>query len=155
MINYKYPRSFPKAEEIRLHVNGEEVDVLKTNVAYFASASYVGEAKVEITTASKAQNVKISPVRLGLKAEVKANSVTLSLKSNVYLHIEIEGVKLPLFFYGNPQKEYDGNATYYFKSGQIYEIGDLIIKDNESIYIEGGAVVNDWEQKDNRNRKLL
>jgi len=35
MNNYKFPKSFPKADEIEVFVNGEKVDVLKTNIAYF------------------------------------------------------------------------------------------------------------------------
>lgn len=30
---------------------------------------------------------------------------------------------------------------HYFKAGQVYEVGELRLKDNETLYIEGGAVV--------------
>jgi hypothetical protein len=29
----------------------------------------------------------------------------------------------------------------FFKAGQIYEIGELALQDNQTLYIEGGAVV--------------
>jgi hypothetical protein len=143
MMNLKYPRCFPKAEDIRVYVNGQAIEVLKTNVAYFAPVVYSGGVKVEVVADKKIGSVLVSPLRLDIKSEVEDNRITFKLEENLHLFIQMEGIKLPLFFYGNRRPDYgtDIEPTYYFKAGQIYEVGELLLKDNDVIYIEGGAVV--------------
>lgn len=142
MINYKFPKSFPKAEELKVYINGEQVDVLKTNTGYFVSVAYEGKVKLEIKAKQPIKDVKISPFRLNLEPKIEAEGAIITLEKNVSLYIEINGVSKPLFFYGNNITNYQaGEATYHFKGGQIYEVGDLYLKNNESLYIEGGAIV--------------
>jgi len=137
----KFPAELPRSQEIGVLVNGAEVDVLCTNVAYFASASYTGEAEIEIRCPSEPGSVKISPLALGIAAEVSGGAVRFRLEEPRLLHIALEGVSLPLFFYGNPEPVYDGQATYVFEGGRIHEAGEIHLKDNESVYIGSGAVV--------------
>lgn len=141
MKNYKFPRSFPKADEIELFVNQEKVEVLKTNVAYFACVAYVGKISVEIKANNKITDISISPLNLFIKSEIKNNVAYFELNNNLNLYINVNGVSLPLFFYGNSIIEANEHATYYFRGGQIYEVGEIILKDDESIFIEGGAIV--------------
>ncbi|MBC8080312.1 MAG: hypothetical protein H7X86_08200 [Gorillibacterium sp.] len=141
MINYKYPKTFPRSEEIKVYINSEQIDVLKTNVAYFASVAHLEPIDVEITGFRPIGNITISPQRLGITAQLGGCTARFRLETNVLLHISLDGISLPLFFYGNPEQSYDGRATYYFAGGQIYEVGEIVLKDHESVYIEGGAVV--------------
>ncbi len=142
MVNYRFPKSFPRADEIKVWVNGEETDVLKTKAGYFVSVAYGGEAKIEIETANPVKGVSISPFRLNLKAEIEHHKATIHLDRDLYLYILIDGIKKPLYFYGNKiTNDSPEEATYYYKSGQIYEVGEIHLKDNESLYIEGGAIV--------------
>ncbi|GCE31276.1 endopolygalacturonase [Dictyobacter alpinus] len=141
MILYPYPRALPRSDEIAVFVNGQALDVLQTGVAYFVSVSSSEELQVEIISNKKLGPLTISPQRLGVVAEVADNCARFQVKNDQLLHIVLEGVTLPLFFYANPEDSYDGKATYYFAAGQIHEVGELVLHDNESIYIEGGAVV--------------
>ncbi len=58
--------------------------------------------------------------------------------------VEMGGENL-LFIYGDPiihnKPDPDTPGLTYFKNGQIYEVGQLILRDNESVYLEGSAVV--------------
>ncbi|GLX71516.1 glycosyl hydrolase family 28 protein [Paenibacillus glycanilyticus] len=139
--HHHYPKSYPRAKEVSVTVNGRLVDVLRTNVAYFAPVTYSGSAVVEIEAAAPIRSVAISPLKLNIPVEVSGNTARFTLEDNRYLHLKIEGISLPLFFYGNEEQAYDGKATLYFKGGQVYEIGELVLQDNESIYIEDGAIV--------------
>jgi hypothetical protein len=60
------------------------------------------------------------------------------------LVLEIEG-KPKLFIYANPPEKNVPDANLpnvkYFKSGQVYEVGLLQLHENETLYIEEGAVV--------------
>lgn len=141
-MNSNYPKTFPRSRELKVKVNGQEIDVLNTKVAYFASASVDGPMKVEIqSTVVEIESVTISPIKLELQAEISGKTASFQLERNELLHIVLKGISLPLFLYCNPVQLYDGLATYYFKGGQIYEVGELVLRDNESIYIESGAVV--------------
>lgn len=145
MINYKFPKSFPRSEEFEVFVNDERVDVLKTNVAYFVSVAYSGKVNIVIKSHNEIDDIEISPLKLDIKAKIDCCSASFELKDNLNLYMVIRGVNLPLFFYGNTiienEEDIKNEATYYFKGGQIYEVGEIILKSNESIFIEGGAVV--------------
>jgi hypothetical protein len=139
--NHHYPKSYPRAQELSVKVNGSPVDVLRTAVAYYAPVSYTGGAEVEIEASRDIKSVQISPFKLGIKADIQGAIATFKLDTNQHLHLKIDGVSLPLFFYGGKPGTYDGKATHYFAGGQVYEVGELTLQDNESIYIEDGAVV--------------
>ncbi|MBB3128833.1 hypothetical protein FHS19_003508 [Paenibacillus rhizosphaerae] len=140
-MNQAFPESVPRSTELSVRVNGIEADVLCTNVAYFTSFEYSGEAQVEIVAADHIRAAKISPLSRMIPSQVESRTLRFKVSANEKLHIEMEGVSLPLFFYGNHESAYDGLATYYFKGGQVHEAGELELHDNESIYIESGAVV--------------
>ena len=58
-----------------------------------------------------------------------------------HLLLRSANLPLPLFFYALPPEEPDTSATHYFKGGQMYEVGELRLRENESVYLERGAVV--------------
>jgi len=122
-------------------VNGKEFHVLKTAEVSYVPVEYNGTAKVKIVTGGKYPNISVSPKRLNIQVTKTADGFEFELNENRHLYIELEGAKLPLFFYGNKPEQYDGKATHYFKSGAIYEVGEITLNDNESVYIEAGAVV--------------
>ncbi|OCT15142.1 hypothetical protein A8709_13630 [Paenibacillus pectinilyticus] len=140
-FNQAYPKSVPKSQEVTVKVNGEQLDVLQTAVAYYTSAAYSGEIEVEIQTVRDIRSVVISPLNLNITSEMTGNTLTFKLTQPTYLHIKMDGIALPLFFYGNAESPYDGAATYYYPGGQIYEVGEIELHDGESLYIEAGAVV--------------
>ncbi|AZN40317.1 glycosyl hydrolase family 28 protein [Paenibacillus albus] len=140
-MSHHYPKTYPRADEIRVFVNDSEVDVLRTNVAYFAPASYTGRAILRIESKQLLGRIAISPLNLGLSANVHGGTAEFEVPGNLKLHLAIEGISLPLFFYGNQEGVYDGSATYYFAGGKTYEVGELTLHNGESVYIESGAVV--------------
>ena len=143
MMNYKFPKSFPRADEIKVYVNNEEAEVLKTNAGYFVSVAYEGKATIEIEAVNDIKGISISPFCLNLTADIDHKKAVIRLDRALYLYIIIDGISRPLYFYGNKATNYDPEeATYYFKSGQIYEVGEFYLKDNESLYIEGGAIIS-------------
>jgi hypothetical protein len=56
-----------------------------------------------------------------------------------------KNIKRPLFVFANPPETDipDKNApnVHYFEEGKLYETGRITLKDNDIVYIEGGAVV--------------
>ena len=136
-----YPLSYPRAKGIRVFINGCESEVLQTNVACFVTSFYDGRAQVIIETDTPIDTFSVSPKRLNISAQKEHNKLVLSLDKTQNLFIMLSNYPLPLFFYGTAVEEYDGKADYYFASGQVYEVGEICLKSNQSIYIEHGAVV--------------
>ncbi|GCE25144.1 hypothetical protein KDA_06280 [Dictyobacter alpinus] len=141
MIIHSFPAEFPRADEISVSADGQHLDVLRTGVAYFVSLVFTGEVELEIQASKSIGSLVISPQRLGIRAEVTGTSARLRVQSDHLLHIAIEGVSLPLFVYAHPEHSYDGKAAHYFAGGQVHEVGEIVLRDHESIYIEAGAVV--------------
>ena len=130
-----------ETETFKVLVNESEVNIqiFKTEAAYFIPAQIVTPAEIKFITDKK--QMRISPLRLNIQAEKLEDGFRFLLNENINLYIVLEGLDLPIFFYGGTPEEYDGRATYFFKTGAVYEVGGIHLQDNESVYIESGAIV--------------
>lgn len=144
VIYYNYPRISPKSTDYKVWVNGKEVFVYNTSAAPFAAFSCRGTVNIKIQMPNASENVTISPYRNGIKPVVDGKYVTFELSKPMSVVLKIDNFP-QLFIYANPIKAnpvQQGDSTVrYFKGGQVYEVGKMKIKDNETLYIEGGAIV--------------
>ncbi|MGE9271098.1 MAG: glycosyl hydrolase family 28 protein, partial [Verrucomicrobiales bacterium] len=131
-----------------MSVNGIPIEVLSTDEANFANFIFDADQGLAEVTIERRHDtidaVTIRPQRLGIGFEIEVKTLRFTLKSAEKLSIEIEG-ETPLFLWANPPETdkpspEDPNVRF-FKSGQIYELGCFSIKPNQTLYIEGGAVV--------------
>jgi hypothetical protein len=141
---YSYPRSCPKSAWFRVRANGQPVFVHATGVADFACISFSGSVEIEVETSSPVTSAFIRPLSRGVKPTVEGNKIRFTLDRPLNLQIEINGLR-PLHFYGNPLEENrpspEDPLVHYFKGGQIHEVGRLLLQDNQTIYLEGGAIL--------------
>jgi hypothetical protein len=144
LVIYNYPRSCPRSALFQVRVNGQEVFVHHTNVADFAAIECSGPIEVEVEVLTAVKSARVRPLSRGIEAEVSSTRVRFQLHGPTNVSIEIDGLK-PLFFYANPPEENapapDDPNVIYFKAGQVYEIGQMALESNQTLYIEGGAVV--------------
>ena len=145
LINYKFSKECPASKEFNVKVNGEEVFVYEDSVAYFATVSFEGQIEVEITTTRNIENVIVRPLSCNIKPEINKEKISFELVEPRNLFIEVNNQKMPLFLFANPiEKEVpnpESTDVLYFKAGAIYEVGTLTLQSNQTVYIEGGAVV--------------
>jgi len=141
---YLYPRLSPESPDYKVKANKQKVFVYKTSAAPFAAFSCNGPVTIEIEMPNASKNISISPLKNGIKPEINGKHVTFRLPRPMSVVVEVDGFP-QLFLYANPM---EANApspsdptVKYFKAGQIYEVGEIKLKDNETLYIEGGAVV--------------
>jgi hypothetical protein len=95
--------------------------------------------------------VDICPLRWDLKPEYTGdNSFRFSIKEPANLSVELNGRirQQPLFiFAGEPEKnrpsKNDKNVIW-FEAGKLYENVKLELEDNQTVYVEGGAVVQGY-----------
>lgn len=138
---HNYPQGLTKAENLSVSINGVACNVYVNSVGYFVPLSYDEKIDVVIESDIEIDEVKISPAILKIDINKEKNRFSFSLNDKQHLFITIKGIELPLFFYGNAYPEPGEGATYYYKAGQIYEVGTLVLESNESVYIEEGAIV--------------
>lgn len=138
-----WPEEMSRSREVQVWVNGVSAQVLETDSSYFIPAVCKGETELVFRFAPDTGAVKISPARLLLEAERVGDSYHLRLPGPQHLYLEAEGLQKPILWYGNPDKNMDWGktATYRYEAGKIYDIGTLILKSGESLYVEAGAVI--------------
>lgn len=144
VVAYDYPRLCPRSAAFKVRAGGQEVFVYRTSAGDFAAFGCQGPVPIEIEVPRAAQSVRIAPARHGIKTTLEGNLIRCVLPGPVNLWVEIEGLdSLFIFAHDADQKapKPDDPGVKYFREGQIYEVGELRLHDNETLYIEGGAVV--------------
>jgi hypothetical protein len=141
---YNYPRFCPKNNDFKLKADGEEIFVYNTSAAPFAAFSCSGEINIEVSLPQRTGSISISPKKYGIDPVVSGNNASFKIPGPMLIVLEYDGMPA-LFIYANPLEknmpEISASNVLYFKAGQVYEVGELRLSDNQTLYIEGGAVV--------------
>jgi hypothetical protein len=144
VLAYSYPRLCPRSVTYKVRVGGQEVFVYHTSAGDFAAFGCRGSVPVEIETPRAAQSVRIAPARHRIETTTEGNVIRFMLPAPRNLWVEIEGLD-SLFIYAQDADQKapkpDDPGVKYFRAGQVYEVGELRLHDNETLYLEGGAVV--------------
>jgi len=145
------PDGFDSDKYYQVKVNGISVPVYDTPIASYAVFDFKGPVKVEVNTMFDVRWVDVRPLRTNIKPEYTGdNSFSFKMKNPENLSIELNGRirQQPLFiFAGKPEIEKpmksDTNVVW-FEGGKLYQNVLLNLKDNQTVYIEGGAVVQGY-----------
>ncbi|HBR95746.1 MAG TPA: hypothetical protein DEA90_16435, partial [Opitutae bacterium] len=147
--SFSYPRSCRFSTEFTLHVNGQAVEVLRTDAADFAIFVYdASQGPAEVVVKRRIEPIlehALRPLSLGLEGALREDgALVFQLTSAQKLSVEVAGSR-PLYVWANPPEldvpsEADPNVIY-FKGGQTYEVGRLELQAGQTVYLEGGAVV--------------
>lgn len=148
VTTWKAPEGFASTKYYQVKVNGTEVPVFDTPIASYAIFDFKGEVNVEVSTMYDVRWVDIRPLRTGLKpAYTGDNSFSFKLDKPENLSLELNGRirQQPLFiFAGKPEtnipSKNDKNVIW-FEGGKLYKDVKLELNDNQTVYVEGGAVV--------------
>jgi hypothetical protein len=111
----------------------------------FANFDTSGAIKVKVTARQSVRNATIRPsfpdVRLNIEDE---HTVSISLGSPRKISFEPDGKHGPLLLFANPIErdapKPDGAGVIYFAPG-IHRPGRIEVRDNQTVYLAGGAVV--------------
>jgi hypothetical protein len=141
---YSYPRICPSSANYRVRAGGKGVFVYHTSIGDFAAFGCKGPVAIEIELPRAVDQIRIAPARHHVEAVRDGKLARFVLPGPVNLWIEMEGLD-PLYLFANalmhdPPKPTDPGVRY-FRSGQLYEVGELRLHDDEAVFIEGGAVV--------------
>lgn len=115
------------------------------DTAAFAYFDMEGSATVKVSVSQSITQARILPLSANIKPIIQGNSLTFNVDSPRNLTIEINGEWIrSLHLFINAPETYvpgveDTNVIYF--SPGIHEISNLVIGDNKTVYIAGGAVV--------------
>jgi len=151
VTTWQAPEGFASDKYYTVKVNGTSVPVFDTPIASYAVFDMTGEVTIEVNTMYDVRWVDIRPLRTGLKANYTSdNSFNFKLKQPETLSLELNGRirQQPLFvFAGKPETnrptKSDKNVIWY-EGGKLYKNVKLELQDNQTVYIEGGAVVQGY-----------
>lgn len=146
LVTYKAPKDVEAAPEFELEVNGQPVFVYNTRCAAVAYFSFEGKADVKVTFASPVYNFDIRPKSRKIEGEMYRNQIRFTIDKPEHLSVEInKNLKRPLFIFANPlETEIPNKAdknVIFFEAGKIHYPGEVMIKSNQTVYVEGGAIV--------------
>jgi hypothetical protein len=145
---WQAPVGFASDKYYTVKVNGTAVPVYDTPIASYAVFDMSGEVTVEVNTMYDVRWVDIRPLRTNLKPTYTGdNSFSFKLSQPENLSLELNGRirQQPLFiFAGKPETNRPSKSdknVIWFEGGKLYKDVKLDLQDNQTVYIEGGAVV--------------
>ncbi len=148
VITWPGPTEFVSDKYYVVTVNGIPVPVYDTPIASYAVFDFQGPVTVEVNTMFDVRWVDIRPLRTGLQAEYTTDhSFRFTIDRPENLSVELNGRirQQPLFiFAGSPESERPDRSdpnVIWFSGGRVHKNVALELTDNQTVYIEGGAVV--------------
>ncbi|NNJ42480.1 MAG: hypothetical protein HKP15_03965 [Akkermansiaceae bacterium] len=146
VITYTFPAEFPTSDVYDVRINQQPVQAYQTKKGSFLSFGMTGPVELSVTYPSAPKEVIIRPLSAGVTATITGKTCKFKLPRPMNLSMETDGdLSHPLFIFANPKltnipSKSDPNVTF-FEAGKIYDVGEIILQDNETLYLEGGAVV--------------
>lgn len=135
----------PKSPRYTLYCNGQEQTVYHTDSFDYAIVVRRDDApvSVEVCVSDSFKKAVLRPQSLEIPFDREENHIRFLLPYKAKVSLELDNdLKRPLLIlsscYVAPRSK---GETYYFRKGQIYNVGNLELKSGESAYLEEGCVV--------------
>lgn len=137
-----YAPSLKRSAVYRAKANTVALDVLQHVAADHVSFECSGPVTVELEVAGLAGEVRVHPFSFGVTPEVRGERVSFVLPGPKNVQVEIDGLPL-LYVYALPVAEPTptGPNVRVFEAGKVYDAGLVTLGENETCWIEAGAVV--------------
>jgi polygalacturonase len=164
-ILYPAPEQEKKSDDFQMSVNHKPVFIYEarvskypinqvwpgyqrpmdqTEIASFAYFDFKGEVVVEIISKERVKTLAIRPKEYGIQSTINSNTITFKLSKPSQFVVEINGYHKALHIFANPVEPVAidklDTKVHYFGPG-IHEAGIIKLKSDETVYIDGGAIV--------------
>lgn len=121
---------------------GEKFKRSQTAVSFTSFACADEPVTVVVKCAVRVESAVIRPKRAGIRAEISGDTVRFTLDVPMKISLEVNDQLHPLLLFAESPETPDTGAAYYFAPGTVTKVGTKKeIKEGESVYIAGGAVV--------------
>ena len=143
---YPVPKGVEASPDYLVSAGGKNIFVYRTPVCSLAAFAVTGEVDVEVKVQRPITHPAIRPLARGIKPVVDRGSLRFCLPGPGQLAIEVDDdLHRPLFLFANAPEQKAPKAgdakVRYFEGGKIHAAGRIEMKDNETVYLAGGAVV--------------
>jgi hypothetical protein len=148
VITWQPPDGFASTKYYQVSVNGVPVPVYDTPIASYALFDFTGNVSILVTTLYDVRWVDARPTRLNIKPNyINDHSFSFALTKPENVSLELNGRirQQPLFILAstpetNKPARTDPNVIW-FEQGKLYKDVALTLQNNQTVYLEGGAVV--------------
>lgn len=143
-IAYPTPRGMEPSPDYQVVAGGKPIFVYRTPAFSFATFAVTGDVDVEVRVQRPITRPVIRPLSRNLKPIVNRGSLRFHLPGPCKLAVEVDDdLHRPLFLFANTPEQNIPRSRHarYFEGGKIHEAGRIELKDNETVYLAGGAVV--------------
>lgn len=124
---------------------GYQRPVEQTELASFATFDTDEDVMIHIKSTEEVKNIVIRPQSYNIKPIVKGNIISFKINKACQLVVEVNGWHKALHLFVNPieinKPKPTDKGVLYFGPG-IHKPGIITAKDNQTIYVAGGAVVH-------------
>ncbi|MBO4340679.1 MAG: hypothetical protein J5835_04545, partial [Bacteroidales bacterium] len=155
---YPYAAELAPSRLYEVKVNGQKQFVYPTPEPHICAFGCDAEVEVEVCSwAEVIKSAEVRPLNKGYSWSLRNGILKIKLKPYDKAVVEINGSEEnPLFIFANPLENNkpakDNPSVKYYEAGKIYNPGLINLESGQTMYIEGGAVVNgclDLREKDN------
>ncbi|MCY7293579.1 MAG: hypothetical protein LH615_15485, partial [Ferruginibacter sp.] len=146
-VLYPAPQGLSPSEQYSVKINGKDAFVYASPVpAAYCSFDINDAVEITIKANRDIKWVDIRPLALDIKPIFKDSTIHFKLSKPAQLSIELNGsIKMPLFIFANPPEKNKPNKNdanvLFFEAGKIHYPGIINLQSNQTLYVEGGAVV--------------
>jgi hypothetical protein len=147
IISWQAPVEINSSAYYKLQANGRDIFVYDSPIAAYAMFDFEGTVNVTIKAGRDVKWVDIRPKSTGIKPEFRDSTIHFTLTNPSLLSIELNGEfsNQPLFlFTGKPEIQVPDKSdknVIWFEGGKIHKPGIIEVRTGQTVYIEGGAVV--------------
>lgn len=146
VIVYPATAGVAASPDYRVEAGGRGVFVQATPAFSLAAFAFSGQVEVVVHVEAPIRTVAIRPTALAIRSRVEGKRIGFRLDRPCHLSIEVNNdLKRPLFLFADPPETdvpKPGDASVrWFAGGKVHEAGEIRLRDRETVYLQGGAVV--------------
>jgi len=120
---------------------GHQRDIGQSELAAMLTLDMYAPMDIVVHTQTVVKKAVVRPLSAGVKTEIVGNEIRFTIRHPGQYSLEMDGRHYNLHLFANAPEEKQSKAyTYYYPAG-IHDVGNLVLRSDESVYIEAGAVV--------------
>lgn len=146
VTTYPVPREIDPSPDYAVRAGGKAVFVYQSPAFSMATFAVSGGADVVVEPRRPIRQAVVRPLSRSIQPTVEGQTVRFRIPGPCHLAVEIdEDLRRPLFLFANAPEERISRprepGMHYFEGGRIHDVGRIDLKDRETIYLAGGAIV--------------
>ena len=146
VIAYPFPAGLPASQRFHVAVNGQPMFTHAAEVADFAMFAIREPVQVTVVCEQPVTSANVRPRTRKIVPQWEAKTVRFTVDGSGPLSVEVNGqIRPALLLFIDPPEESppppNAPNVVRFAGGQLHEAGEIRLADDQTLYLEPGAVV--------------